>query len=74
MEFRAGLTDTQSWHLLKNMKLAHLSKETKTVEVAMGCGALYRVSKKIANISQGCRRFLTISDPRSDQPISDIFI
>ena len=25
-------------------------------------------------ICQGCRRFLTISDPRWDQPISDIFI
>ena len=25
-------------------------------------------------ISQGCQRFLTISDPRWDQPISDIFI
>ena len=40
MEFREGLTDSQSWHLLENMKLAHLSKETKTVEIAMGCGAL----------------------------------
>ena len=26
------------------------------------------------NICQGCRRFLTISDPRWDQPISDISI
>ena len=25
-------------------------------------------------LCQGCRRFLTISDPRWDQPISDIFI
>ena len=29
------------------------------------------MSKKIR---QGCQRFLTISDPRWDQPISDIFI
>ena len=26
------------------------------------------------DISQGCQRFLTISDPRWDQPISDTFI
>ena len=31
-------------------------------------------SLKITCICQGCRRFLTISDPRWDQPISDIFI
>ena len=30
---------------LKNMKLAHLSKETRTVEVAMGCGALGKHKK-----------------------------
>ena len=28
----------------------------------------------VQKIRQGCRRFLTISDPRWDQPISDIFI
>ena len=31
-----------------------------------------RTRKK--SLCQGCRRFLTISDPRWDQPISDIFI
>ena len=38
--------DTQSWHLLKNMKLAHLSIETKTVEIAMGCG-LWSIIKSV---------------------------
>ena len=32
------------------------------------------VSDKQLKISQGCRRFLTISDPSRAQPISDIFI
>ena len=40
---------------------------------AWGCG---QKTSKIENqfIRQGCRRFLTISDPIWDQPISDIFI
>ena len=38
------------------------------------CKLLTMNDKSNESISQGCRRFLTISDPRWDQPISDIFI
>ena len=30
--------------------------------------------RMLKSVCQGCRRFLTITDPRWDQPISDIFI
>ena len=47
------------------------NQATKSQESQTDYWGLCEILNKLC---QGCRRFLTISDPRWDQPISDIFI